>query len=272
MSNVKKLLQARYGAAVPKVAPETNETITALLNHRSVRAYLPEPLEEGVLELIIAAAQSAATSSNIQAWSVVAVQDPARKARLAALSNNQKHVLEAPLLLAWIADLSRLRRIASLVGEPATGLDYLESFVVSVTDATLAAQNAAAAAESLGLGTVYLGALRGQPEKVAAELNLPRGAFPLFGLVVGKPDPAHPSSIKPRLPQATVLHHEQYSTTTESDAIASYETVIQAFQASQKLPVQEWKRQAVGRVKGPESLGGRARLIEALTNLGFTIA
>ncbi|MBE2213933.1 MAG: nitroreductase family protein [Opitutaceae bacterium] len=269
MSQLTELLHARYGAAAPKFKNGANQAITTLLQHRSVRAYLPDPIDDETLGLIIAAAQSASTSSNIQAWSVVAVRDPERKARLAALAANQKQILEAPLFLVWVADLSRLRRIANQIGDPAEGLERLDSFLVGVTDTTIAAQSAVAAAESLGYGVVYIGALRSHPDKVAAELNLPPGAFPLYGLVVGKPDPARPASVKPRLPQKVVLHQEQYSAAAETEALAEYEKIIQEFQASQKLPIQEWKKQAVGRVKVTEASNGRTPILEALGKLGF---
>ncbi|MEJ1976336.1 MAG: nitroreductase family protein [Acetobacteraceae bacterium] len=153
-----------------------------LLAHRSVRAYRTDPLPPGTTEILVAAAQSAASSSNLQLWSVVAVEDPARKARLAAVAAGQKHITQAPLFLVWLADLSRAQRLADV---PLDGLDYLETFMVGVVDAALAAQNATVAAESLGLGTVYIGALRNNPEAVAAELGLPPRAFAVFGMCVG---------------------------------------------------------------------------------------
>lgn len=273
--NRPSLVQARYGAtsdALSSTAAPFNDVLASLLSHRSVRAYLPDPLAPGTLEQLVAAAQSASTSSNLQAWSVVAVEDKARKARLAVLARDQKHINEAPLFLVWIADLSRLRRVASTSGSPSDGLNYLESFVLAVIDASLAAQNAAIAAESFGLGTVYIGAIRNEPEKVAAELNLPPGAFPVFGLVVGKPDPARPASVKPRLPQATILHRETYQTASESDAVASYDTTLAAFQATQNLPVTGWSAQATQRTANAAALGSRVRLAAAVAALGFKIA
>ena len=84
------LLGARYGSeSGPAMAADAlNGTVRLLLAHRSVRAYLPDRLPPGTLETLVAAAQSAATSSNLQAWSVVAVEDPARKARLAAVARS----------------------------------------------------------------------------------------------------------------------------------------------------------------------------------------
>jgi nitroreductase len=270
-ASLSELLHKRYGTDVSLTSENLNATLEVLLNHRSVRSYLPDPLDNGTVELLVAAAQSASTSSNLQAWSVVAVEDKERKARLAALCNGQKHILEAPLFLAWIADLSRLRSIAQNAGSPSESLDYFESFLVAVIDVALAAQNAVIAAESLGLGTVYIGALRSRPEEVAAELNLPPETMAVFGLVVGRPNPAAPAAVKPRLPQAAVLHREQYHVAQQAGAIAQFDDTIGAFYASQKLPQQKWTEHSLGRIKGAEALGNRARLSDIIRKLGFKL-
>ncbi|HKD74790.1 MAG TPA: nitroreductase family protein, partial [Ktedonobacterales bacterium] len=159
-----------------------------ILNHRSVRAFLPRALPEGTLDLLIAAAQSASTSSNLQFWSVVAVQEAERKSRLAELAGQQQFIRDAPLLLVWLADLSRLDRIAGERQAQVEGTNYLEAFIVGIVDAALAAQSALIAAESLGLGAVYIGAMRNLPERVAEELKLPPHVFAVFGMSVGYPD------------------------------------------------------------------------------------
>ena len=135
--------------------------------------------------------------------------------------------------------------------------------------AALAAQNAVTAAESLGLGTVYIGAIRNRPEEVAAELGLQAGAFAVFGLCVGYPDAARPSSIKPRLPQAAVLSHEQHRPAAE--AVARYDATMQRFYASQGLPVVQWSAHSLARLRGPADLKGRHRLREALRQHGFEL-
>jgi nitroreductase len=241
-----------------------------MLQHRSIRAYTPAPLPDGTLEALIAAAQSAATSSNLQTWSVVAVQDPARRARLSAFAGGQKHIVQAPLFLVWLADLSRAARIGEAAGQTMEGLPFLESFLVAVIDAALAAQNATLAAESLGLGTVYIGAIRNKPEAVAAELTLPPGVMPVFGLCVGYPDPdASPAAVKPRLPQEVVLHHETYDAHPETDAVARYDADLMAFQSEQAMPSQPWSQLTRSRLGKIASLSGRDRLREAIHALGF---
>jgi nitroreductase len=247
-----------------------NETLDVLFSHRSVRAYLSDPLPEGTLEILVTAAQSAASSSNLQAWSVVAVEDKDRKARLAALANNQKHILQAPLFLIWLLDLGRLDALAKERGTTAEALSYIESFLLGAIDASLAAQNAVVALESLGLGGVYIGAIRNKPIDVAKELALPPHVFPLFGLVVGHPDPAVTTDVKPRLPQQAVLFRERYVWgEAQRAAIETYDARIKSFQREQTMPVQDWSEQALKRVKDAPALHGRDRLRDALTTLGF---
>jgi nitroreductase len=263
------LLQARYRESV--AAPAIwNETLDLLLSHRSIRAYLPDALPDGTLEALVAAAQSAASSSNLQAWSVIAVQDSALKARLAALAGNQKHIQEAPLLLVWLVDINRLGKIAEAQGQPAGALEYFDSFLLGAVDAALAAQNAMVALESLGLGGVYIGALRNKPLDVAAELGLPPYVFALFGLVVGHPDPARLADVKPRLPQRAVLFREQYGFGEAGLLdVETYNQRFRAFQREQGLPEQDWSTQASNRVRDVNSLNGRHVLRDALHSLGF---
>jgi nitroreductase len=263
-------LTARYGTDVPD-GIVWNDTIAHLLAHRSVRAYRSDPLPEGAIETLVAAAQSAASSSNLQLWSVVAVSDVAPRQQLAALAGGQKHIAEAPVILLWIADLARGRRIADQAGEPHEGFDFLESFTVAAIDAALAAQNAVVAAESLGLGTVYIGALRNRPVEVAEVVGLPPSAVVAFGLVVGWEDEARPAAVKPRVPQSVVLHRERYDAAVQDDGIARYDETARAFQASQGQPVVGWRALLITRGHSASSLHGREKLKSALRTLGFPL-
>lgn len=270
--NATALLDERYGTDAVSVDRPWNETLTTLLSHRSVRAYLPDLLPPQTLESLIAAAQSAATSSNLQTWSVVAVEDPARKDTLAQLAGNQAHIRQCPLFLVWLTDLARLHFLAEQRGLSTTGLDYLEMFVTATVDASLAAQNATIAAESLGLGTVYIGGIRNHPEQVTATLELPPHLFAVFGLCIGYPDPAKPAAVKPRLPQAAVLHQETYRLEQQEGAIAEYNAIMQRFYESQKMSVAgDWVEHSIKRVATAEALGGRDRLKDVLQRLGFPL-
>jgi nitroreductase len=258
-------LAARYGETDAPAGILWNDTVERLLAHRSVRAYRPDPVPEGTVETLVAAAQSAASSSNLQLWSVIAVRDLKRRTALAELAGGQKHIVQSPLILVWIADLARGHAIAEDAGQPVQGFEYLESFTVAAVDAALAAQNAAVAAESLGLGTVYIGALRNKP------LDLPPHAVAVFGLVVGWPDPAGTAGVKPRLPQAAVLHQEVYASQPQRAAVFSYDETSRAFQRSQGQEPVGWISQILARSRSAEALNGRERLREALGALGFKL-
>lgn len=258
---------ARYGDPAATLGV-VNDVLSLQLAHRSVRRFGPRDVTEEELTALIAAAQSAPTSSNLQPWSVVAVRDPHRRARLAALAGNQAFVAQAPLFLVWIADLGRARRLAERAGARVAATDYLESTVIGFVDTALAAQNAALAAASLGLGSVFVGAIRNQPEQVAAELGLPPHAVAAFGLAVGTPDPDEPAGVKPRLPQAAVLHRERYDAVTADGYIDGYDERLAAYHARYGL-TGSWSDRVLARLRGPESMAGRHRLRQILERLGL---
>ena len=264
-------LHRRYRELPAQLPADWNATLDTLLSHRSVRSYLNQPIPEGALETAIAAAQSAPSSSNLQAWSVVSVTDPARKARINSVSGSQRQITEAPLLLVWLADLSRLRGIADARQHSAEAVDYLETFLLGVIDAALAAQNAVTAFNSLGLGSCYIGAIRNDPATVAEALALPPEVFPVFGLTVGVPDPARASDVKPRLPQSSVLHREQYDASVRPDDLARYDRILRAFQAEQSMAPVDWTQQLSQRIGSVAALKGRDKLAGVLKSLGFKL-
>ncbi len=265
-------LADRYGGAPADPPPHWNAALDLLLSHRSIRRFLPGPLPPGTVETLVAAAQSAPSSSNLQIWSVVAVEDPEHKARLAALAADQAFIRQAPLFLIWLIDHRKLRGIATGQGREARALDYLESFLLGAVDTALAAQNATVAAESLGLGACFVGAIRNRPLEVAAELGLPPHVFALVGMAVGRPDPAAGAEVKPRLPQETVLFRERYDWgSDQAAAVDAYNPRIRAFQRRQGMVEQDWTLQAVDRTAGPQSMAGRHVLQEVVRGLGFPV-
>jgi nitroreductase len=263
-------LARRYGAATPPAGP-WNETIATLLDHRSVREFLPDPVPAGTLETLIAAAQSAATSSNMQLWSAIAVTDPAKRRELAGIAGNQKHIELCPLYLAFIADMSRNERMSQAEQVTFENLPYLETFMVACIDAALAAQNAVVAAESLGLRTVYIGAMRNDPAQVHELLGLPQKAFVVFGLCVGYADPASKDEVKPRLPQSTVLHHERYDAAPEARDRPVYDAEMAQFSARNEMQATTWTNRMLNRMGPIKAMNGRERIRATLARLGFEI-
>jgi len=197
-----------------------NATLELIHCHGSVRKYKPDPVPLETIETILAAAQRTSTSSNLQLYSVVAVTDRAKRGRLAELCGNQEHIAQAPVFLAWCADLARLDRACELRGYTQV-TDYVENFLVAAVDAAIAAQTAAIAAESMGLGICYIGSIRNNTQAVIDLLGLPRLVFPITGMTVGWPAAA--PIIRPRLPLDAVLHWDHYDRAAEDEALAEYD-------------------------------------------------
>ena len=263
-------LARRYGAALPPAGP-WNEIIASLLDHRSVRGFLSDPLPAGTLETLIAAAQSAATSSNMQFWSAIAVSDPAKRKILAEIASDQKHIEQCPLYIAWVADLSRNERLGEAERTNLESVPWLETFMVACIDAALAAQNAVVAAQSLGLRTVYIGAMRNDPVRVAELLGLPPRAFVVFGLCVGYADPQAKNEVKPRLPQSIVLHQDCYDAAPETRDRPAYDAEMSTFSARHDLQAATWTQRVLNRMGPLKSMNGRERMRAALAKLGFEI-
>lgn len=272
MNEISSLLAERYGSGAPALSNTLSPKLETLLAHRSIRKYAPAPLPERTLELLVAAGQSAATSSNLQAWSVVALENSERKAEAAQLCGDQQFIRDAPLFLLFCADLARLKSVSDSVSQPGEALEFLEMFLTAVIDASLAAQNAALAAESLGLGICYVGAARNRPRELSALLNLPPRVFAVFGMAVGVPAEGDTSSVKPRLPQSAVLHRETYDAEAQKLAVAAYDEEMARFYAEQGMNVRgSWSEHSARRVGSAAALMGRDTLRDVLADLGFSL-
>jgi nitroreductase len=205
--------------------------------HRSVRRYRPDPVEDALLEEAVASAQHAATSHAVQGYGVLRVRDPARRARLAELCGEQPQVAAAPVLLVVCGDQRRHRLVAAARG--AAHVANLETFLLTVVDASLFAQNLALALESVGLGICYIGGLRNRLPEVDRLLQVPAGVLPLYGLCAGWPDEDPPT--RPRLPLEGVLFDERWPQDREVlAAVARHDQEVERWNAARGRAGRTW--------------------------------
>jgi nitroreductase len=259
-------LAEAWGKRFGSDPPEAGDPIAPFLRHRSVRKYSARAVDEATVSGLMACAQSAATSSNLQMWSVVSVQDPARREELAQLCGDQDQVREAAWFFAFLADHHRLRQAAARVGEESRGLDFAEFFIMALIDAALAAERMVCAAERLGLGICYIGALRNNVEGVQQALDLPPGTFGAFGLCLGWPEEPLRAEIKPRLPQASIWFREKYN---QSVDVGDYDDRMRAFYESQRMKGDVTWSMRSGRRVDEHHLTGREALKPWLERQGF---
>jgi len=206
-----------------------NDVIKLLQSHRSIRKFSDETIDQNTINTIITSGQAAATSSNVQATTVIQVNDQAKRETLAELAGGQKYVASAGAFLVFCADLKRSAQACeSQGGDFATGMT--EHFIIATVDVALFAQNCAIAAESLGLGICYIGGLRNNPAEVSELLGLPQNVYPVFGFCIGHPE--QDPEVKPRLPASAVLMQDSYDGSLLEPGIAAYDEHIRAYYRS----------------------------------------
>ncbi|WP_353626576.1 NADPH-dependent oxidoreductase [Bacillus sp. JCM 19041] len=185
-----------------------NDTLHVLNNHQSIRKYSSEPVSTDQLQAVIKAAQSAPTWGNGQQLSVVGVTDEAKKAAISK-TIGQPWIEEAPVFLAFTLDFYRAKQVLEAQGQSFVAGDNVDTLLIGSTDVGIALGFATAAAESMGLGIVPIGAIRSHSEKMIDLLELPEYVFPVAGLVLGHP--ADKPGLKPRLPVEAFYHQDSYN-------------------------------------------------------------
>ncbi len=203
-----------------------NDTINLLKAHKSIRKYKDMPVEAEKIKAIIECAQCASTSSFIQAYTIIGVKDKSKLKTISHLVGDQPYVENCPLFLVFCADLNRIKTSCE-INHKTMSEGYTETFIISTVDAALAGQNALIAAESLGLGGVYIGGIRNNPSEICELLNIPSGVYPVFGMCLGYP--AHDPDVKERLPLSVIFKTEEYNTEGDAELIEEYDAEISAY-------------------------------------------
>lgn len=173
----------------------SNAILDALTARKSVRVFTDEPVTAGERAAILKAAFEAPTAGNQQLYTILEMTDPALRAPLAELCDHQPMVAAAPLCLVFLADCRRWPRAYRLAGctPRAPGVGDL---MLAMADACIAAQNAVTAAESLGIGSCYVGDVLENAEAMRDLLKLPTHVVPAALLVFG-----HPTAQQQRRPK-----------------------------------------------------------------------
>src|SRR5882672_9223114 len=177
--------RARFGEEV-ELAPDLPDLpwLRQVLMRRTHRRYAERPVTEALLRLLLGAAFSASSKSDLQQASVIRVEDRVRRDRLAALNPDMPWIGNAPVFLVFCGDARRLERIGEIRGhEQYNG--KLEGFFNAAIDAALVLQSFVLAAETAGLGCCPISGIRNYADAVAEILSLPDKVFPVAGLCVG---------------------------------------------------------------------------------------
>lgn len=219
----------------------SNSTIETLMNHRSVRQYTGEPIAPEMLETILQAGRMVSTSSYLQAASIIRVTDPELRTQFRQISNSMDeetykqaqaegkglghdYIETCAEFLVFCIDSHRHNRLA-----PESQLDWTEVGIIGAVDASLLAQNIMVAAESLGLGGVYIGSMRNDIERASNLLNIPKHVIPLFGMCLGHPtEAAKAIPQRPRFPLSVLVSENQYQPASDT-VLEAYNSTVEDY-------------------------------------------
>ncbi|MCL4159658.1 UNVERIFIED_CONTAM: hypothetical protein GTU68_011790 [Idotea baltica] len=237
-----------------------------MLNHRSIRKFIDKAIDTKTLEKILECGQGAASSSFIQAYSVIRVTNSETRKQIADAAGGQQWVETAPEFLVYCADLKRIE--IACVEQGAGELEgNTEHFLAASVDVALMAQNVLLSAESLGMGGVFIGGIRNDPQLVSDLLGLPKQVYPVFGMCLGWP--AIDPDVKPRFPVKTILHQDSYAIEKVESQIKAYDSQMQAYYQSRsgKHRVSNWSEQTAKAVQDKK----REHILTFLKKRGFLL-
>lgn len=233
---------------------DSKPTLQTLLDHRSVRKYTGEPISDDVLTAILQAGRAVSTSSFLQATSIIRVVDKAKRTALRQISCDMSeeaynqaladgkrlghgYVESCAEYLVFCMDAHRHHQLADVQ------TDWVEVAMIGAIDTALMGQNVLAAAESLGLGGVFIGSLRNDIKRAGEILGLPKHVVPLFGLCLGHPDWESKinQSQRPRLPLDVLVSTDTYQVASD-DVLSAYNDEVKAYYHGRGIEM-DWKDQ-----------------------------
>ncbi len=187
-----------------------NQTIQELFDRKSVRVFTDREIGQEEKQLILQSAVMAPTAGNQQLYTILDITDREIKNALVKTCDNQPFIAEAKLVLIFCADCRKWYNAFLAAGceprNPGVG-----DLTLAMADAIIAAQNAVVAAESLGIGSCYIGDITENCEQQRQLLKLPKYVFPACMLVFGYPTQQQKNRKKlSRMPMAHIVHENGY--------------------------------------------------------------
>ncbi|MFZ1386785.1 MAG: oxygen-insensitive NADPH nitroreductase [Thiolinea sp.] len=243
-----------------------NTVMQTMLAHASVRQFTEQPVPAETLENLIRCGQAAASSSFIQAVSIIHVTQVEHRQQIAELAGGQAWVVAAPVFLVFCADLQRVN-YACVKNDLGALEGHTEHFIAATVDTALVAQNVLLAAESMGLGGVFIGGIRNNPQIVCDLLELPEQVYPVFGMCLGWP--VQTNAVKPRFPVQTILHEDSYDLNQVKAQVDSYDQQMQAYYQSRgsNQRISTWSAQTAAAIQKKQ----RTNMLKFLQTRGFLL-
>eukprot|EP00933_Yihiella_yeosuensis_P077576 TRINITY_DN8814_c1_g1_i2.p1 TRINITY_DN8814_c1_g1~~TRINITY_DN8814_c1_g1_i2.p1 ORF type:complete len:344 (-),score=53.14 TRINITY_DN8814_c1_g1_i2:417-1448(-) len=212
------LRRARRGGLSEGEGIGKNEVLRVIATHRSIRKFQRKPVPDHVLAELIETAMRSSTNGNMQTYSMVVTQDEKARRALALIHDNNG-ISDAPVIVTFVSDWSRMTRWCKLRGGK-PGYDNFNAFLTGALDAMVCAQSLALAAESVGLGICFLGSTIWETHRLNLFFELPEHAHVVTSMMLGFP--AEDPELRARLPATSHIHWEKYWSPTDQEILDYY--------------------------------------------------
>lgn len=248
--------------------PSSKPALETILNHRSIRKFTEQPISEELLRTLFEAGMAGSSSGFLQSASIIRVTDKQLRyeiRRICADAQDAKegekyghpYVEHCAELLIYCMDNQRHLQVV-----PNAQIDWTEVTLVGAIDSAIMAQNLLVAAESLGLGGVYLGSVRNDINRLSELLQLPAGVVPMFGMALGYPD--QDPAMRPRLPVELVVSTNKFESASK-DAVEAYNDTMKAYYVERGQPGMDWTKQVMNYLDKP----ARPAILPYLNKQGY---
>lgn len=207
-----------------------NQTIEFINNRISLRKYADMPISEEHEGIILNSAMRAPTAGGMMLYSIIKIKNPEKARTLSVSCDNQPFIATSPLILVFVADyrklydfyrLSKVKEYCQEKNLVFEGPDRA-SLMLGISDAMVAAQNAVIAAESLGIGSCYIGDIMENCEQHRELLKLPEFVFPIGMLTLGYYPQDHRPAPRSRFKKEYVVFDEEYRLLEDSEITDLY--------------------------------------------------
>lgn len=216
-----ELYEQRYGmpADADSAALPLADGVARILNRRVVRQFEKRAISDALMTQLLTCAQSGPTKSDLQQYSIIVIEDDAKRATIAEWIGTMNWINDASAFLIFCGDIRRNRLMSQERGYEHAN-DNLDSFFNATVDGTIALQTFVLGAEAAGLACVPVSYIRNHATRLAQLLDIPEGVFPIAGLAVGYPSWEGKPSM--RLPQSVVVHRDRYDDSAMVAAVNDY--------------------------------------------------
>ena len=273
-----------------------NETVELLLERASCRSFSKKKISKKTAGIILEAGTKAATGGNLQPYSIIRTRSVENMKKIAELCG-QKFLADAPMHLLFCIDWRRNKRWASLEMAPFSANNSFRHFWISFQDTIICAQNICTAADSLGLGSVYIGTIIDCLPDIKKIFALPEGVMPVVLLALGYP------KVKPlprkKLSLDMIVHDERYRDMEEDKLLKAFdkkyegqkiqmtdENMKKMYKVCKAVEGEKFAKKAIERIKekgyitpvqryfglhyrADEMAAGNDKLMRVIGNFGF---